>query len=94
MITSCTKLPEGKLIKSSLSPTQRYRVNAYLADGGATTDFAVRCEVVNEHTGKIRNIYWNYHESDAELLWVDDETISINGIILNVITDMYDFRRE
>ena len=94
MLTGCTKLPSGTLIQSSTSPTDRYRVNAYVVDGGATTDFAIRAEVVDEYTGEKRNIYWNYHESDAELFWISNDTISINGIILNVTTDMYDFRKE
>lgn len=94
MLTGCRRLPEGTLIKSSTSPTDRYRVNAYLVDGGATTDFAIRAEVVDEYTGKKRNIYWNYHESDADLLWISNDTININGIVLNVTTDMYDFRKS
>lgn len=94
MLTGCTTLPAGTLINSSISPTKQYRVNAYLVDAGATTDFAIRAEVVDEHTGQKRNIYWNYHESEAELVWISDDTVSVNGVILNVLTDMYDFRRE
>ena len=40
------------------------------------------------------NIYWNYHEDHAEVEWIDDETVIINGIQLNVLTEIYDFRNH
>lgn len=86
-------LPEGKLILSSLSPNSMYQVNAYLCDGGATVDQSIRAEVVIVSTGKTRNIYWQYHAYDAEINWISDELVSINGITLNVLEDMYDYRK-
>lgn len=92
--TGCglSNLPEGELIESSVSPNGDYTVNAYLCDGGATTDFAIRCEVVNAETNECRNIYWNYHQSDVTLEWETDEVIIISGVRLNVLTDEYDWR--
>ena len=84
-------LPEGTLINTSVSPDGKYTVRAYLCDGGATVDHAVRCSVTDAE-GNTRNIYWNYHESEAEIEWTDDVTVSINGIILNVETGKYDYR--
>ena len=40
-------LPQVELIDSSVSPNGKYTVNAYLCSGNATTDFSVRCEVVD-----------------------------------------------
>ncbi|MBO1915463.1 hypothetical protein J4G37_62860, partial [Microvirga sp. 3-52] len=30
----------------------------------------------------------------AEIVWIDDYTVSINGIELDVRKDIYDFRKE
>ena len=87
-------LPEGDFIKSADSPDGTYRVNAYLCNGGATVDFAVRGEVENLSTGEKRNIYWCYHKYDAELEWIDDKNVVINGVKLDVTKDSYDWRKQ
>ena len=88
------RLPEGTFIKSSTSPNGKYKVNAYLADGGATVDFAIRAEVVYLETGKSRNIYWQYHADSAQMKCLSDDVVEINGMALNVLHDMYDYRRR
>lgn len=87
-------LPEGTLIAESLSPNGLYQVNAYLCDGGATVDQSIRAEVVNVNNGKTRNIYWQYHAYDARIQWISEEIVVVNGITLNVLTDMYDYRKH
>lgn len=89
------RLPTGDLLTSSMSPKGTYTVRAYVSDGGATTDFAVRGEVgINGTDQKPKTIYWNYHESKAKITWIDDQTVVINGHQLNVLRDTFDFRRE
>ncbi len=83
-----------EVITVSNSPDSSYTVTAYLNNGGATTDYAVLCSVKNNKTGKERNIYWNYHCSTADIQWLDDKTVSINGIELDVTKDKYDYRRN
>ena len=90
--SSCNMLPKGELIKSVESPSKVYTINAYLCDGGATVDFAVRCEVVNNDSKDCRDIYWDYHISDAEIIWINDEEAEINGHVLKVWSDYYDYR--
>lgn len=85
-------LPTGELISSTTSPEKTYTVNAYCCSGNATTDFSVRCEVVNNTTKEKRNFYWMYHQSTVTPKWLNDKTIDINGIELNVKTDSYDWR--
>lgn len=87
-------LPEGTLIKNSVSPNGLYQINIYLCDGGATVDQAIRAEVVIKDTGKARNIYWQYHAYDAEIKWISDELVSINDVTLNVLSDTYDYRSK
>ncbi len=83
-----------ELITTSDSPDSSYTITAYLNNGGATTDYAVLCVVKNNKTEKVRNIYWNYHCSTAAIEWVDDKTVIINGIELDVTKDLYDYRRN
>ncbi|MBR6408107.1 MAG: DUF5412 domain-containing protein [Clostridia bacterium] len=87
-------LPKGELLASYPSPDEKYTVNIYLTDGGATTDYAVRGEAVEAETGKARNIYWQYHEDNADVVWISDDTVEINGIKLNVLTGKYDYRYD
>lgn len=91
---SMENLPQGELLNSFDSPNGTYTVNIYLCNGGATVDYAVRGELKNNIDGSQHNIYWNYHEDHAEVEWIDDETVIINGIQLNVLTEIYDFRNH
>lgn len=83
-----------KIIQKVASPNGTYTVTAYLNDGGATTDYAVLCSVKSNDQGKEKNIYWQYHCYDASIVWIDDETIQINGVELNVKKDTYDYRHN
>ncbi len=95
LATSCmSTLPQGEFMKTSVSPDGEYRVNAYLCNGGATVDYAVRCEAETVSTGEKRNIYWEYHCEEAKIAWVDERTVVINGIELDVVEDSYDWRME
>ncbi|QCT07816.1 hypothetical protein E5Z56_10825 [Ruminococcus bovis] len=87
-------LPKGDFLESSVSPNKNYTVNAYLFGGNATTDYAIRCEVVYNSSGKTRNIYWNYHEDTVDMKWIDENTIDINNHRINVIDESYDFRDD
>ena len=88
------RLDGQEIITASDSPDSSYTVTAYLNNSGATTDYAVLCTVKNNKTGKERNIYWNYHCSTANIQWLDDNIVRINGIELDVTKDLYDYRRE
>lgn len=92
-LSSMDNLPSGELIGSYSSPDGTYTVNSYLCSGNATVDFAVRCEAVEKLTGNKRNIYWNYHCEKADIKWLNNTTVNINGQTLNILNDSYDFRR-
>ncbi len=78
----------------SKSPDSSYTVTAYLNSGGATTAFSVLGTVKNNKTERERNIYWNYRCTTATINWVDDNTVNINGVTLDVRKDIYDYRRH
>ena len=92
---SLSNLPDGEFLAESRSPNGEYTVKAYVSMSGATVADAVRGEVVyHQKKDKKKNIYWNYRESTAEIDWIDEHTISINGVKLDVRKDVYDFRKE
>lgn len=76
-----------------ISPDGGYTVTSYLNNGGATTAYAILCTVKKNDKGKEKNIYWNYPCEEADIIWLDGTTVSINGKILDVTKDTYDFRR-
>lgn len=83
-----------ELIKEVSSPDGNYTISAYLNNGGATTDYAVLCSVRNNKTNKEKNIYWNYHCTTADIDWISENTVIINGVELNVDKDTYDYRND
>lgn len=86
---------EGQeVIEEVISPNDTHTITAYLNNGGATTDYAVLCSVTENQTGKERNIYWQYHCSEAKIEWKDEKTVIINGVQLDVLKDSYDYRND
>lgn len=83
-----------KYITESNSTNKTYTVTAYLNNSGATTDYAVLCTLKNNNNGKTKNIYWQYRCEKADMEWLNDETIKINGKELNVKNEIYDYRRK
>ena len=81
-------------LAASTSPNDTYTVTAYLNNGGATTSYAVLCTLKNNKNGKTKNIYWQYRCEEADMEWLNDQTIIINGLELNVKKDVYDFRKQ
>lgn len=88
-------LPKGELIEQSISPNKKYTIKAYVSNGGATTDFAVRGELIyNKKDCKPKTIYWNYHEEKAKIEWLNSDTVIINGHKLKMPKGTYDYRKE
>ena len=89
------RLPAGEFLTEAVSPDGSYTVRTYVTNGGATVAYAVRGELVfNDEEGKEKTIYWNDREESATILWVDDDTVEINGHQLNVPQETYDFRNS
>lgn len=90
------RLPTGGKIAEKQSPDGTYTFKAYVTNGGATTSFAVRGELVFNHRKyfKTKNVYWNYQEDTAKIVWKDNDTVIINGHTLNVPEESYDFRND
>ena len=86
------RLPRGEYLAKHTSPGGHYTLKAYLANGGATTSYVIRGELVfNESNKKAKNIYWN---ETANITWRDNDTVEINGHTLDVLDDKFDFRLQ
>lgn len=89
------RLPTGEYLTEETSPDGKYTLKAYVTNGGATTAYSVRGElVVNDKNAKVKNIYWNYREETADISWQDNNTVVINGHSLDVPSEKYDFRNQ
>lgn len=88
------RLPKGKFICQEHSPDGSYTIKAYVSEGWLSAP-AVRGELnYNKRKKKAKNIYWNYREDNADIQWIDNVNVIINGHKLNVLHDIYDWRRE
>lgn len=82
-----------ELIAESTSPEGTYTINAYVSNGGATTSFTVLGELVfNKENKRAKKIYWQYRENNAIIEWIDDDTVKINNVTLEVPYETYDFK--
>ncbi|MBD7969349.1 DUF5412 domain-containing protein [Paenibacillus sp. Sa2BVA9] len=89
------RLPKGEYLTEVTSPDGAYTLKAYRVNGGATTSFAIRGELVtNDQKGKSKTIYWNDHEDNATVKWIDSDTVHINGHTLNMPNEKFDFRTQ
>ena len=84
--------PGEELIGKTTSTDGKYTIEAYLINGGATVDWTVRCYLkIDKKMGK-KLIYNDYHIENAVMLWEDDDTININGHLIDLPDGNYDFR--
>ena len=89
------RLPTGEYLIEKTSPDGAYTLKAYRVNGEAMTSYAVRGELVfNNHNRKTKNIYWNYYDVNADIEWVENDTVVINGHFLNVPNEKFDFRNQ
>ena len=77
----------------SNSPTMAYTLTIYRNNGGGTAGYALLGTVKDNLSGETWNIYWDGDHQEAEIRWLDNQTVSINGIELDVLEDTYDYRR-
>ena len=88
------RLPKGTFQNSYDSPNGSYTLNIYLCEGTLSAP-AIRGELnYNFKNKKNRNIYWNYDLDNVHVYWKTDDIVVIDGIILDVTSDVYDFRRR
>ena len=81
-----------ELLGETVSSDGKYKVEAYLINGGATVDWSVKCYL---REGEIKKeIYRDYPINEANMIWIDNNTISINNHNIDLPNGKYDFRDE
>ncbi|ELC8455369.1 hypothetical protein QYB58_000444 [Clostridium perfringens] len=81
-----------ELLGETVSSDGKYKIEAYLINGGATVDWSVKCYL---REGDIKKeIYRDYHINEANMIWIDNDTISINNHNIDLPNGKYDFRDE
>jgi Family of unknown function (DUF5412) len=86
--------PSKELINQTESMDGKYKIEAYLIYGGATTDWAVRCYLKIDNKFGKKVIYNDYHIKDSEMIWEDNDTVYINGHKIELPDGKYDFRYD
>ena len=91
-ISSSQTSDQETLLMVSQSPDDKYSLEAYRTEPGATVDFSIKVYVVNNNKSII---YDAYHEYEAEIVWLDNTTVSINGKSLDISQgERYDWRKQ
>lgn len=85
--------PNKELIAESTSSDGRYEIEAYLINGGATVDWSVKC-YLKDTNGSDKLIYSDYHVDEAKIIWIDNDTVSINGHEIELPEGKYNFTDE
>lgn len=92
---SMSNLPKGEFLTESMSPKGTYTIKAYLCNGGATSSYSIRGELIeNKEKNKITNIYWDYKIDKAVIIWLDENTVEINGHKINLPNGKYEWRKD
>lgn len=87
-MSSCTV--DETLLQRTQSPDGEYTLEAYRINPHATADFSVRVYLIEN--GDRELIYDVYHEEEAELVWISDSVICINGNKLDLaIGETYEY---
>ena len=95
VIGNLDSISKGDYLGSFNSPDDHYTLSVYHGSGGATVDYSILCELVDNISHIKRNIYYAYHESNAEVVWYSNSVVSINGRKLDVSkNESYDGRLE
>lgn len=85
------ELPAGRLMYSCESPQGERTLNVYRVENALGT--AIRGEVVKQD-GERQNVFWQTNLENVEVSWLDDSTVVIDSLILNVAKGgSYDCRR-
>lgn len=88
-------LPEGELLNESKSFNGEYAIQTYIYWGSlATSDPSIRGELIWDNGKRSKNIYWNPGESEAQVNWIDNNTVEINGHQMKLPNQVFDGRRH
>jgi hypothetical protein len=71
------------------SPDKKHVCSVFLSNGGATTPFTVIGQVRGTWIIGTRTVYAVDNIEDATVKWVNNRTVRINGVKLDIYKDQY-----
>lgn len=86
------ELPEGIKIIDADSNDGTYRATLYMIPDGDAKYY--RAAVTTLATGETKNVYFDNYTSESTIEWLDNTTLKINGISIDVTDEVYDFRTQ
>lgn len=90
MRISMGRLPKGEWLYAVVSPSEQYTVNVYIVEEQSR---GIRCELEDLTAQRLnKTIFWDEKAEAASVKWLNDHFVIINGVILDVRTDVYDER--
>ncbi|MBR4236740.1 MAG: hypothetical protein IKR85_11880 [Clostridia bacterium] len=84
---------KNQVLFNTVSPNQSFVLVAYDTSGGATSPFSVGAEVQSIQGDYKKAIFRAQFEENIEAYWIDDYTVCINSIVLDVRYDTFDNTR-
>lgn len=85
------QLPKGEHIVSVTTPGDHFTIAMYKVQNSMGT--AVRGELLDNKTKTTKNVYWETATDKAEVFWLNETMVSVNGNVVDVTADTFDSRR-
>ena len=86
------ELPEGIKIIDADSNDGVYRATLYMVRDGDAMYY--RAALTTLATGETKNVYFDNYTTESTIEWMDNTTLKINGISIDVTDEVYDFRTQ
>ncbi|MBQ3154399.1 MAG: hypothetical protein IJB88_04125, partial [Clostridia bacterium] len=86
------ELPEGIKIIDADSNDGVYRATLYMVRDGDAKYY--RAAVTTLATGETKNVYFDNYTNESTIEWMNNTTLKINGISIDVTDEVYDFRTQ
>ena len=80
---------EERSLGEYTSPDGKHVCSVFVSNGGATTPYTVIAQVSGRWIIGKHTIYAVDNIEEADFHWVDNRTIRINGVSLDIYTDYY-----
>lgn len=85
---------EGEVIAVVESPNKQYVMTVKKNSAGASSMFWNLVGILDNRANNTEKIiYWD-EGSKAKVTWVDEKTVVINGVELNIEKDTFDYRHD
>lgn len=90
VVVDINELPKGEFQFENVSPNGEIKLNVYKLNNSICSSVRVEAEI----KGDTSNIYWQTNEENAGIIWLNDNEVLINGVLLNLKEgDIHDCRR-